>query len=201
MTLAEVDPRVWWWVARSSGIVAWALMLAAVLWGLALSTRLVSKQGLSRWLLDLHRWLGTLTLLFTGLHLVAVLAAKNLHFGIVRLLVPLSPHWTPASVAAQCALYLLLAIQLTSANMKRISRRIWRTVHYSSAVALITGTAHGALVGTDLGNPLFQWAVLAALLGVVWFVIIRVLSPKTRPTTPRASSGSRNPRIPVNQLE
>jgi len=55
------DTQVWWFVARSSGIVAWALSALAVLWGMALSSRALGRRPPAPWLLDVHRFLGGLT--------------------------------------------------------------------------------------------------------------------------------------------
>ena len=43
--IAAIDPRVWWWVTRASGIVAWVVVAAAVVWGLLASTKLIRKRG------------------------------------------------------------------------------------------------------------------------------------------------------------
>ena len=55
-----------WYVARSAGLVAWALLAASVLWGLALSTKILSPKVRANWILDLHRWLGGLATIFVG---------------------------------------------------------------------------------------------------------------------------------------
>ena len=62
--MIAVTDKLAWYVARSSGIVAWATVTASILWGLTLSSRLVRKRGVPAWLLDLHRYLGTLSLVF-----------------------------------------------------------------------------------------------------------------------------------------
>ena len=49
-----------WYVARASGLVGWALLAAATLWGLALSTKIFGKRPRPNWILDLHRMLGAL---------------------------------------------------------------------------------------------------------------------------------------------
>ena len=56
------------------GSSAWALLAAATLWGLALSTKVLGRRPRPNWLLDLHRWLGGTALIFTGVHVVALLA-------------------------------------------------------------------------------------------------------------------------------
>ena len=59
--MVAVDSRVWWYASRASGIVLWLLVAFAVLWGFAVSSRLVRKRGIPAWMLDLHKHLGTLT--------------------------------------------------------------------------------------------------------------------------------------------
>ena len=51
------DEKLSWYVARSSGLVAWALVTASIVWGLALSSRLIRRRGVPAWLLALHRYL------------------------------------------------------------------------------------------------------------------------------------------------
>ena len=45
-----MNEKLWWYIARSTGIVAWALVAAAVIWGLLLSTRLLKGRPAPKWL-------------------------------------------------------------------------------------------------------------------------------------------------------
>jgi hypothetical protein len=76
-----VTDKLAWYVARSSGIVSWATITASIIWGLTLSSRLVRKRGVPAWLLDLHRYLGTLSLVFVGIHLLGLWADNFVYFG------------------------------------------------------------------------------------------------------------------------
>ena len=51
-----MNPQVWWFVSRSSGMIAWALLTLSVCWGLFISTKAVAKASSPAWLLDLHRY-------------------------------------------------------------------------------------------------------------------------------------------------
>ena len=62
-----MSTQVWWYVARATGIVGWALLFAAVAGGLVLSTRLARRRPTPAWLSDLHRFLGGAAVAFTGL--------------------------------------------------------------------------------------------------------------------------------------
>ena len=55
----------------------WALLAAATLWGLALSTKVLGKRPRPNWLLDMHRWLGGTALAFTGVHVGAAARATS----------------------------------------------------------------------------------------------------------------------------
>ena len=79
--IATVNPQLWWWLARASGIVAWCMVTASIVWGLALSSKLVRRRKVPAWLLDLHKYLGTLSLAFIAVHLVALVADSYVDFG------------------------------------------------------------------------------------------------------------------------
>src|SRR5581483_10156348 len=103
-----------WYVARSAGILAWALSSASIMWGLALSTRLIRKRGVPAWLLDFHRFLGVLTLVAVGVHLLRLWVDTYVYFGWRELFVPFGSAWRPIAVLwGIAATYCLVAIQLT----------------------------------------------------------------------------------------
>lgn len=87
-----MNEQIWWFLARSSGIVAWALLTASVLWGIVLSTDLFPRNRRPAWLLDLHRWLGGLTCGFLALHLVTLWADSYIEFTIADFLIPFTPR-------------------------------------------------------------------------------------------------------------
>src|SRR3954469_15216146 len=100
-----------WYLARASGLVSWALLAAATLWGLALSTRALGARPRPNWLLDLHRWLGGTALAFTAVHVVALLVDQYVHFGVIDVVVPFAASWHPVGVAwGIVGAYLLLAV-------------------------------------------------------------------------------------------
>jgi hypothetical protein len=88
-----------WHVARAGGIVAWALVAGSVTWGLTLSTRALGRRPRPAWLFDLHRFLGGLAVVFTAVHVLAVVADSYVDFSLVNVLVPLTGEWHPLAVA------------------------------------------------------------------------------------------------------
>lgn len=164
-----------WYVARSSGIIAWVIVTAAMLWGLALSTRLVRRRGAPAWLLDLHRFLGVLSIVFTAVHVVALFADSFVHFSIADLFVPMSSAWRPGAVAwGIVAMYLLVAVQVTSWAKRRLSRKVWHAVHLGSFPLFGAATLHGFQAGHDRGNLLFIWGACTGGALLVFFVGARI---------------------------
>ena len=172
-------PELWWYVARATGLVAWALSAASILWGLALSTRAAGTRPKAPWLLDLHRHLGGLTVAMVVLHLLALVADSYATFGLADLLVPFASEWRPGPVAwGVVAFWLLLAVEATSLAMKRIPKRWWRRVHLTSYVVAITATVHGVTAGADARHPVVLGTVSLTAAAVAFFTAYRMLAPR-----------------------
>src|SRR5260221_7861779 len=118
--------KIPWYVTRSSGIVAWALILATIVWGLLLATRVLGRRPAPAWILSLHRYLGALAVVFVGVHVGGILLDTYTDFGVVNVLVPLTGTWHPLAVAwGIVAMYVLVAVEVTSLLRRRLSPRAW----------------------------------------------------------------------------
>lgn len=173
--ILALNEKLSWYVSRSSGMIAWALVTASILWGVALSSRLVRRRGIPAWLLDLHRYLGTLSIVFTSLHLVGLVGDNYVHFGWSELFVPMASPWQPGNVAWGIAgFYLLVAIQLTSWTMRRLPRRVWHGIHLTRIVMFVAATVHGLRSGTDRDNRVLLWLALTGCALVVLVLGFRI---------------------------
>jgi DMSO/TMAO reductase YedYZ heme-binding membrane subunit len=142
--------NVSWLVARSSGVVAWALIVASAAWGLLLATRVLGRKASPAWLLSLHRFLGALAVVFTVVHVVAIAADEYVDFGLTDVLVPFASSWEPFAVALGIVgMYLLAAVQITSLLRTHMSQTAWRRVHLLSYALFATTTVHALMAGTD----------------------------------------------------
>jgi predicted ferric reductase len=166
-----MDEKVWWYLARAGGITAWALVAAATLWGLVLSTRIAKGKVTPAWLLDLHRHLGALGLVFSGVHVLGLVADSWVHFGWVEVLVPFAAEHRPAATAAGVlALHLLVAVEVTSLLQRRLPRRVWRRVHGLSLPLFLLSTVHTLAAGTDGEHPVLAGAT--ALVAIAFMVLM-----------------------------
>ena len=180
-----MSPHLWWYVARASGIVAWVLVTASVVWGLVLSTK-VTRRPKPAWFLDLHRFLGGLSVVFVGVHLAGLVADNYTHFGLASLLVPLASSWHPVAVTwGVVGLYLLVAIEVTSLLMRRLPRRLWHAVHLTSFGLFIFTTVHALTAGSDAGNVAVQWFALGSCALVGFLTLLRILGSSPAPRSAR----------------
>ena len=184
-----MNGQLWWYAARSGGILASLLLAASVLWGLALTTRAAGRITRPAWLLDLHRFLGAAALIFTGIHVLAILLDTYVHFGLAEVLVPLTGTWHPVAVAwGIVALYLLAAIEVTSLVRAHIPQRVWRSVHFASFPLFVFTAIHGLSAGTDRHSPLMVWGTVVICAMVAALTTLRVasvMSPRSRVAAPR----------------
>ena len=174
-----MSDQLWWYVARSGGIVALALTGMSVVWGLLYSTRIMRGHPTPRWTLDLHRFLGGAAVTFTAIHVAGLVFDSHVHFGWAETLVPFASGWRPAAVAwGIVTAYLLSAVQVTSLVMRRIPRRWWKAVHFASYGLFWTGVVHGARAGTDATNPLYVIGSALAVVVVTFLTVYRILTQR-----------------------
>jgi DMSO/TMAO reductase YedYZ heme-binding membrane subunit len=187
--IAAVDPKVTWYISRSAGLTTWLLCGFAIVWGLVLSTKLIRRRGLPAWLLDLHTFLGTLALVFCGIHLAALAVDDYAQFGWSELFVPMSSPWKPGAVAwGIVSFYLLLAVQLTSWARKHLPKRVWHSVHLTSFALFGAGTVHGVTAGSDWTNQIVQWGSVAVVALVAVLTTIRFTAKRRKPKAARITA-------------
>ncbi len=176
-----MSTHVWWYLARSSGIVAWGLLAASVLLGLVLSTRALGRRPTPAWSADLHRGIGGLAVTFTALHLLGLVADSAVEFSVGSLFVPFVSQWRPGAVAAGIvAFYLLVAVELSSLLRRRLTTRVWRWIHLSSFVLYVAATGHLLAAGTDAASPWLLWPVWGTMVATGSLTLVRVLVPRGR---------------------
>lgn len=170
-----MDEKLWWYVARAGGLTAWWLLCVAVLWGLLLSTRLLGDRTPPAWLLDLHRMLGGLAVIFTGMHLTGLYLDTWAGFSITELLVPLESEYRPTAVAwGVVGVYLLAAIEVTSLLRRRIPDGLWRWVHTTAFGVFVLATLHTFTAGSDAASPWIQGTAVVVGCGFVFLAVYRI---------------------------
>jgi len=143
--------HAWWYLARSSGLTAWLLLVASLVMGTMASGRLTERSGARRWLLDLHPWVSGLALSAVVLHILAIVADSAVDISLTQGLVPFASPWRASAVAwGAVAFWLMVAVQGTSLARASIPKRWWHGIHLTSYVVAVLATLHSILSGSDV---------------------------------------------------
>ena len=193
-----MDPAIWWYVTRASAIIAWALMVISVMWGILLSTRVMKPKDSPGWLLDLHRWMSGLSVVFVGLHMFSLYMDNFAHFTIPDLFVPFHSQYAkvaslgpwPVALGVLC-FYIMIAVQGTSLMMKKLPRKYWKAIHYSSYVLVLVVSFHAGWSGTDVRAWAYRITALVLIFITTVALIVRILFPKPAKTLAATVEGRR----------
>jgi hypothetical protein len=152
----------WTWLSiRATGVTAWGLLSAVVIWGLLLQTQILGRLASPMRLLDLHRWLGAIAVGFVVVHMVLLMVDSFMRFSVGALLIP---GWQQP-----------LACGLR--GDQRSSRHLWADCGQDgpeSGRSLIAyaawpfATAHYVLAGTD---ALAEWSLALLFAGTALIVM------------------------------
>lgn len=158
---------VGWLVIRGSGLLAFALLAAAMVWGLVLSLKVRPRAVKS--LTMVHEALSVGALLATAVHMVALWQHDFVEFTVDELLVPGVSDWRPTAVAwGVMAFYGLVIVTVSFYLRAHIGQRQWRLLHFGSFGVFVGALVHGVMAGTDTAHP--------AVLVLYGFSVVAVLS-------------------------
>jgi methionine sulfoxide reductase heme-binding subunit len=166
-----------WYVARSSGIVAYLLLSGSVVIGVLMAGR--ARFTWPRFAVEeVHRFLAILTGVFIALHGGALLLDTVVPFSLAQELVPFTAGYRPFAVGlGVVAAELTAAVGISNALRSRLPHGVWRRVHYLTLAVWGFATLHGLLAGTDRFDPWF--AGLAAMsVAAATMALIARFSPR-----------------------
>ncbi|MGB5755758.1 MAG: ferric reductase-like transmembrane domain-containing protein [Acidimicrobiales bacterium] len=155
--------REMWYLTRSSGVVAAVLMVAALLWGFLFSSRETGKRLRPAWWLDLHNYLGGLSLVFVAIHIVASMLDANSGIGLKEIFVPGSAADGWAIGWGVLATYALVVVVFTTWPRRLANRFWWRVIHVTSVPATALALLHGYQSGSDASQLWFRAGLLVAV--------------------------------------
>ena len=187
--------NITWDIARAGGFTAYILLTLAVIVGLALSTQI---QSPSRWprLLnsELHNFLTLLSTIFLGVHILATWIDPFTKFSWNEILIPLTSHYRPEWMAfGIVALYLGIAIGISTWLRPQIGYKLWRQLHVLTLGVFALATIHGLGTGSDTQTPWALGIYLASTILVGLLLCRRLfLSKQKSKKTAQAHSLSPN---------
>jgi methionine sulfoxide reductase heme-binding subunit len=195
MTFALTQaPSPLWYFARAAGFVSLVLLALTVALGIALTLRWRSAAWPTFISDGLHRYIGTVFLVFLAAHVATVLLDPFTKFSLADVLVPFKSSYRPIWMGLGiCAAELALALALSVHVRRWIGYRAWRVIHYGTYATFPVAFLHGLGTGTD-SHTLWGAAIYGACgLPIAGLALVRTLSGGT--TGKEAAAGAR-PRRP-----
>jgi predicted ferric reductase len=162
-----------WYVSRGTGIVAWGLIVASMVWGFLYATRVLGRRARPWWMLGVHRFLGALAIVFVLVHVLAIVADSYTSFGVVDVLVPFASAWKPIPVALGIVgLYILVTVEVTSLLQRHLPRTVWRQIHLASYGLFAFASLHALSAGTDVRSVVLGGLGIGVGVAVALFAVL-----------------------------
>ena len=166
-----------WFIARITGLTAFAVLSLSVLSGEALRTSVLDFVAKNRAVRKLHDFTTPLWLPLVFAHIIALLFDKTARIGVVSAVVPFLTDYGAVPIGlGTLAFDIVMVVTITSWLRSRMNNTVWMWIHRTSYIAFVAIFFHAALSGTDFDAPLVSalaWSTAAGLgiLGIsriVW---------------------------------
>ncbi|TMF58528.1 MAG: ferric reductase [Chloroflexi bacterium] len=162
-----MSDTVLWYATRGAGVVTLILLSAVAVLGIVSSMRWQTPAWPRFLTTGFHGNLALTTLAFLALHIVTAVVDPFTALGWNAALIPFSSSyrrfWLGLGVVA---IYLLLAIAVTSLLRPIFGYQAWRAVHWLAYAMWPVAVIHGIGTGTDT-RFLWMWAIEAVCIGGV----------------------------------
>ena len=184
-----ITAKTAWHFSRSAGTVAYLLLAGSTIWGLLLSSKIIKEAVPAALALAMHNILSWLAIGFTGAHALALLFDTYFTYTLADLTIPFIGPYLPGWVGLGIiSLYLMLLTTISFYFRKKIGQKRWRQLHYLTFAVYILATLHGAMAGTDSGNPGMQAIYWGSGLLVFFLTNYRMLTGKAKPARQRRAN-------------
>ena len=175
-SLLGSEPKAFWYLARSTGVVAYVLLWLSIVFGLVVSNKMARLWNGGPTAVELHQFVTWLAVAFGLFHALILMGDAYIKSTLVQVLAPFAysgyePFWVGLG---QIAFYLTILVAASFYLRKRMGYRTWRTLHYVSFVIYFLLTVHGIFAGTDTTNPFVLGMYIAMSIVVYFLLIVRI---------------------------
>jgi methionine sulfoxide reductase heme-binding subunit len=185
--VAVTSSQLLWYTTRAAGLVALVLLTATMLLGIATSARLDPQTQPRFAVVELHKRISILAMVFLGIHVVTTIVDPFVPIGWLTTVVPFSSPYRRFWLGlGTIAFDLLLAVLVSSALRSRMNPTTWRILHWLAYACWPVAVVHGLGTGTDRGlqwvDALVGLCVASVICAVAWRVARALRPVAPRPT-------------------
>jgi methionine sulfoxide reductase heme-binding subunit len=166
-----------WYVSRATGVVSLLLLTAVMVLGI-----LVNRQGrlpgLPRFAVtNLHRNLSLMAVVFIVIHVVTAVLDGYVSIPLISGVVPFTSGYEGFWLGLGAISFdLMLALIVTSLIRGRLSRRVWKAVHWLAYASWPIAFAHSIGASSDLQSGLLLALAVACAVALAAALAWRLVS-------------------------
>ncbi len=181
------DTKLAWHLVRSSGIVAYVLLMGSTLWGLFISGQFLKDWSPGVVSMTLHSTISWLALVLGLIHALLLLFDDYFAYTLSDLFVPFTGPYRPEAVGlGTIAFWLIVLVTLSFSFKRRLGHTTWKRLHYASYVAFGLVSLHGLFAGTEGMYLGLQLLVGTGIVLVVMLLGIRMGKDHEKTARPAA---------------
>lgn len=175
-SLLGAEPKAFWYLARSAGVISYVLLWVTMVFGMVVSNKMARLWNGGPTAVELHQFVTWLAVAFGFFHALILLGDRFIQASVIQVLVPFAytgfePFWTGLG---QIGLYLTIIVAASFYFRKQMGQRAWRMLHYVSFVVYTMLTLHGILAGSDSSSPIMLAVYGVSAASVYFLLLVRV---------------------------
>ena len=174
-TLPLTSAKAYWFVSRSSGVLAYLLLTLSVIWGLVQSGAILRPTIPPALALGLHNFLSWAGLVMSALHALVLLGDNNPTMNLADIVIPFVGPYRPIWVGlGVVGIYLMLLVSVSFYVRSKIGQKNFRLLHYTSYAAFLLVSWHAMGAGTD--TSALRLVYVTCISGVGLLTVWRIWS-------------------------
>ncbi|NTU66518.1 MAG: hypothetical protein HGB08_01185 [Candidatus Moranbacteria bacterium] len=159
----EKDPSWPWYIIRSFGMVSFLLLYVSIFLGIAIRFPGLRRLINPAYSLDIHRLISVQALFFALFHGLAGMWDKYINLTLKDVFIPFASSYEPGMMAlGTIAMYLMVALIVSSYLKSRIPYGAWRAIHSLNFFLYAFSFVHAIHLGTDLQSGVLRTVFIYA---------------------------------------
>ncbi len=158
--IAEKETSWAWYLARTAGLVSFALLYISIFLGLSIRIPVLNKIIKPCYSFSIHCWISLQALIFILIHSLSLLFDKFISFGFKDAFIPFASQSEFVNrnflALGIMGLYLMIILVVSSYLRRFIGQKLWRIIHYLNIILYISVVFHSFFIGTDLKIPVVR---------------------------------------------
>lgn len=183
-TSLTADTKLAWHLVRSSGIVAYVMLLGSTVWGLVMSAQFLKNWSPGPISMTMHSTISWLALGLSLIHALLLMFDGYFKFTLGDLFIPFAGPYRPEAVGlGTIALWAIVIISLSFSFKKWMGHKNWKRLHYASYATFGLVSLHGLFAGTEgthLGLRLLIGIGMAAVILLLGIRVSKARQPAAR---------------------